>query len=90
MSSEWSSGISARDKEEQTRRLSPNIAHVVLAEVYAYPAVVPRHIRIRKHLCEHRAQRRRTKRHVARGRHLELLAKEDGECRPLLGCGEGE
>jgi hypothetical protein len=54
-----------------------NVVTVVLEQVYAYPAVVPRHIRIRKHLSEHRAQRRRAVRFVARTGELEQPAKEN-------------
>jgi hypothetical protein len=88
--SEKRSGISARSKGGKTRRLSPNVARVVLAQVYAYSAVIPRHVRIRKHLGEHGSQRRRTVRRVARAGELELLTKEDSERGALLGCGEGD
>jgi len=58
--------------------------------MYAYPAVVSRHVRICEHLGDDRAERRRTERCVARCRELEQLAKENYKRRDLLGCSERE
>jgi hypothetical protein len=53
-------------------------------------AIVPRYVRIRQYLGEHRAQRCRAERRVARAGDLEPFAGEDEERGALLRRGERE
>jgi hypothetical protein len=52
------------------------------------PPIVPCDVRIRENLGQHKTISRRAERRVAAARELELLTKEQGECRALLGCSE--